>query len=372
MKSHRLIYIDNLRIFLISLVVLHHLAITYGAPGSWYYNEGQAGTPAAILLSMFVASNQSFFMGLLFFISAYFANVSFENKKSFLPARIKRLGIPLLLYFFFLSPLTIYLGVRFHRNVDISFFEFIKNSQGFGFGPMWFVEVLLIFAVIYVLFRALIPGFMENRKSQQMPNNLAIILLVSFLGVFSFVARLGFPVGWNLEPFGFQLGFFPQYIAMLLLGVLAHQRGWLASLTFKRSIGWFVFAQAMIFIVFPVIFGIGGAAKGNIEPFMGGMYYQSFLYSIWEQFTGISLMIGVLGIFQHKFSGQKKLIAQLSSCSFAVYVFHPPIVVGIALSVKMISLPLLLKFVVLAIPVLASCFIFACLIRKLPLARKIF
>ena len=37
----RLLYIDNIRIVLISLIVLLHLAITYGAPGDWYFHEVQ-------------------------------------------------------------------------------------------------------------------------------------------------------------------------------------------------------------------------------------------------------------------------------------------------------------------------------------------
>ena len=35
----RLLFIDNIRIFLVSLVILTHLAITYGAVGYWYYKE---------------------------------------------------------------------------------------------------------------------------------------------------------------------------------------------------------------------------------------------------------------------------------------------------------------------------------------------
>ena len=39
LKRSRLLYIDNLRIVLTALVVLHHLAIQYGAPGITYYVE---------------------------------------------------------------------------------------------------------------------------------------------------------------------------------------------------------------------------------------------------------------------------------------------------------------------------------------------
>src|ERR1700730_8163280 len=38
-KSPRLFFMDNLRVFLTILVIMHHLAITYGAAGSWYYYD---------------------------------------------------------------------------------------------------------------------------------------------------------------------------------------------------------------------------------------------------------------------------------------------------------------------------------------------
>ena len=102
MKTNRIFYIDNLRIFLISLVVLLHLNITYGAPGSWYYNESEAGMPEIILQSMFNAANQAFFMGMFFFISTFFTAASLKRKTTgrFVKDRIVRLGIPLLVFYF--------------------------------------------------------------------------------------------------------------------------------------------------------------------------------------------------------------------------------------------------------------------------------
>ena len=35
----RLLYIDNLRILLTILVIMHHFAIGYGGPGGFYYSE---------------------------------------------------------------------------------------------------------------------------------------------------------------------------------------------------------------------------------------------------------------------------------------------------------------------------------------------
>ena len=37
MKGGKIFYIDNIKVILTVLVVLHHSAITYGAPGSWYF-----------------------------------------------------------------------------------------------------------------------------------------------------------------------------------------------------------------------------------------------------------------------------------------------------------------------------------------------
>ena len=39
MEKQRLLYVDNLRILLITMVIGVHLSITYGGGGSWSYKE---------------------------------------------------------------------------------------------------------------------------------------------------------------------------------------------------------------------------------------------------------------------------------------------------------------------------------------------
>ncbi|MFC1957416.1 acyltransferase family protein, partial [Chloroflexota bacterium] len=107
--TSRLLFIDNLRIALIILVVLHHLAITYGAVTPFYYAEPPINDPLAYMVFLvFALINQSWFMGAFFLFSGYFTPESFDRKGlgSFLKDRLLRLGIPLVIFYFVLSPIS--------------------------------------------------------------------------------------------------------------------------------------------------------------------------------------------------------------------------------------------------------------------------
>ena len=96
----RLLFVDNIRVFLTILVVLHHLMIIYSGNGSWIYNENREDEVTEALGAWFCSVNQAYFMGLFLLISAYFVPGSYDRKGAgrFLKDRLIRLGIPLLLY----------------------------------------------------------------------------------------------------------------------------------------------------------------------------------------------------------------------------------------------------------------------------------
>lgn len=149
----RLFFADHLRVALTILVVLHHLAVIYGANAAFYYVEppGPNDRLAFLLLLVFVLINQAYFMGFFFLLSGYFTPGSFERKGSgaFLKDRLLRLGIPLLVFLFVFSPISF-----------IGFFQMPVALRGFstpfiwqmypmtiGVGPLWFVEMLLVFDI---------------------------------------------------------------------------------------------------------------------------------------------------------------------------------------------------------------------------------
>ncbi len=111
LAGSRLFFVDNLRVFLTILVLLFHLAITYGAEGSWFYRERPTTELAGILLTVFIILNQFYFMGLFFLVSGYFVPAAFDRKGGarFFKDRLIRLGIPLVVYGLLVSPIPEYI-----------------------------------------------------------------------------------------------------------------------------------------------------------------------------------------------------------------------------------------------------------------------
>ncbi|MCB0168645.1 MAG: acyltransferase, partial [Anaerolineae bacterium] len=63
-QRSRLFFVDHLRVALVILVVLHHLAVVYGGIPAYYYYEPPLNDPLAeLILLVFVLINQAWFMG---------------------------------------------------------------------------------------------------------------------------------------------------------------------------------------------------------------------------------------------------------------------------------------------------------------------
>jgi len=369
----RLLYIDNLRILLTILVILLHLSIGYGAPGDWYYNEdGQIGTVSSIVMTLFVALNQAFFMGFFFMLSSYFSPGSLERKgaKLFLMDRLKRLGIPMLFYAFVLNPLLEYALAVFY-GFDGSFWQALSEGylRSISVGPTWFVEALLLFAILHVLWHSVNPS-MPARAESKAPGNGAIMLFAMGLGLITFVVRIWLPVGWWLEPLHFQLAHFPQYIALYIMGIVAYQRNWFGELTNVQGRTWLWVTVGLI-ILFPVIFVAGGALQGNLDPFIGGLHWQSLAYSIWEEVMCMAVVVTLLVWYRNRFNDQGKIGRAMSSAAYATYIVHAPIITLLALALSGIKLDLTLKFVLVAPAAVAVSFLAGYLVKKLPVARDI-
>ncbi|HUL38872.1 MAG TPA: acyltransferase [Methanomassiliicoccales archaeon] len=373
----RLHFADNLRTFAIILVILVHIAITYGASGLWYYKEGQLTGPEYYAFLAFTCFCQAFFMGLLFLMAGYFTPGSYDRKGplQFTLDRLLRLWLPVGIFVFLIDPFIQYAlisagvlpsptGMPMTMGTFLGLF--INPLNGLGFGPLWFIEALFYFTLIYVVWRLTVkrPGQVHT-----IPSNSTIALFAISLGVVSFLIRIWFPIGYVLNPFGFQLPFFPQYVAFFIVGIIAFRGNWLLTMPARTGTFWFRVAIVLA-IVFLAILSFA-AVTGTAYLFFGGFNWQTAFYSLWEQAFGVSISIGLIIRFRERFNSQTRFTKALSENSYAAYILQAPIIVGLTLALAGIEMPLVLKFVIVAPIGVALCFGIGYLVRKIPKVDRV-
>jgi glucan biosynthesis protein C len=373
----RLFFVDNLRTFAIILVFLVHIAITYGASGLWYYKEGQLNGSQFYVFLTFTCLCQAFFMGLLFLLAGYFTPVSYDRKGpgQFTLDRLTRLWLPVGVFIFLIDPFIQYAlisagvlpsptGLPMTTQAFLGLFT--NPLNGLGFGPLWFIETLFYFTLIYVIWRLI---FKNPSKTRSIPNNLIIALFAISLGAVSFLVRIWLPVGYVLNPFGFQLPFFPQYIAFFIVGVIAFRGNWLMTMPAKTGMLWLRLALILI-VVFLALLSFA-AVTGTVDMFFGGFNWQTAFYAFWEQAFAVSISLGLIFWFREKLNFQNRFTKMLSDNSYAAYILQAPVLVGLALGLAIIKMPLAIKFLAVAPIGVALCFVTAYLVRKIPKVNQV-
>jgi surface polysaccharide O-acyltransferase-like enzyme len=388
-KRPRLLYVDNLRTLLIIMVILWHMAVTYGAPGFWPYRESRADELTALVFTLFSAINGPYVLGFFFMIAGYFTPAAYDRKGpgEFIKARMIRLGIPLLIYVFLIDPL-IYYAIRVSEwGVTGSFRTFWRlwrahigsyRQHGPGVGPMWFVELMLIFIVAYGLgrlFVSLVAGSSrdaDRSPSIRMPGNTTVGVFALFLGLIIFVMRIWLPIDSYFEPLGLPLAYVPQYIVLFFVGVIAYRGDWFQRTSVAAAKLWLRIVLVLILVLFPILFALSGALEGNTDAVAGGLTWQSFAFSTWEEFICVGFIIILLVWFRERFNRQGALAKAMSDSTFAVYFIHAPVLVFLALGLRTLSLHPLLKWVLVSPVAIVLCFLIAYFLRKLPLLRRVF
>lgn len=340
----RLYFVDNLRTWMVILVVLQHLAELYNT------------------LYLFMMLNQAYFMGLLFLFSGYFTPGSFERKGpgSFLKDRLLRLGIPTLVYVFILSPIASW-GYQMTKSSA-------KNAAAihFGLGPMWFAVMLLVFDLGYAAWRMIVKNrrWRPTLENHQRLTLRAVVLFTLALTAASYLLRIVIPYGMSILGFP-SLDYMTQYLSFFLIGMVAFKRGWLRWIPGSLGQLGFVFAVLATLILFPMaLIGFGSAWIGHGS-------WQSAVFALWDSIFAVGMSLAFITFFRRFVSGGKKFGRFLSQHSFTVYIIHAPIIVFLMLALSGLQMQPQLKFCLVAVIGLPLCFGVAYLVRLIPYAKKI-
>ena len=369
-SKQRIYFLDNLKILLAAIVILVHAAQPYGPGGDWPI-PAPSSIPleSVFTIGLFFAVSSAFFMGLFFFISAYFMPGSFERKgvRRFLQDRFLRLGIPLLVlcltvlpgiaYLFYTPPSTSFTDFYLHGTVFTT-----GDLRTFSFGYLWFVVVLLLFALLYAFWRRSgIP-----LPSIPFPLQSTLLIAAVVLGLGSFFVRIWSPLNEWILFHSIEPAHLPQYLILFGAGILAFRNRWLDALPPSLDRPWRGIIIAGIFLLLPLylLFGDGLTA--------GGFTLASFLYSMWEAFVGIGMCIVLIVLFQKRWNASGPVRKVLAENVFAVYLIHLPIVLALQGLLIPLEVPALGKFFLVGAAAIPLCFLISeYLVRKIPYAGRV-
>src|SRR5208282_3637113 len=263
--------IDALRASLTLLVVFHHAAIAYGGMGSWFYKEIEpSSAPSSLILTLFVAYNQAFFMGLFFLIAGSLT----------------------------LGPITVALAETANGHAFLATLGWLASHRAIIPGPMWFVEALLIFSAAYVALRAAV-GPERLEKARPFPSNTVLAMSVMGTGAAAFLLRFRWPVG--AEFLALQFGFFASYVVLFLAGCIGAKGHWLKNVPANPLITW---RRVSLYAAlgFPVGLVVAAHASNAAQASSsGGWSVAAAFYAFWEPLFAWGVILSLLVFFQRRF-----------------------------------------------------------------------
>lgn len=387
--TSRLWFLDNLKVFLTVLVIFHHTGQAYGPTGGFWYYLNPERWP---YLGSFFWTNASFFMGLFFFISAYFMPGSFERNGAgkFVKDRLVRFGIPLLLFLVVVNPVMMYISYHDFRGGALPLLQYVKEIyfgmgpkpvgwKGFwpdlNFGHTWFVEHLLVYALVYAGWRAIwkrsdgsagAPGTHATSASAlsaaTAPSDLTILGYALALTAVSLIVRTWYPIDKWIGFLGFiqlEVAHLPQYLSLFILGTVAYRRDWVRTMPKTRGYRWL---------------GIGLAAV--IVGWVAGVFARSgvnvgYTFPIAESFVAVGLTVGLCTLFRERWNSASPFALVLHGDAFAAYLIHFPIVVASQYLVGLLPVGPVLRFLLAGLLATVGAFGGAHLLRKFPGAKAV-
>jgi len=350
-RGNRIYWLDNLRTFMIFLVVLIHAGIVYesSSAGAFFWIVDDPSTSSVIeiinrIMDIFVMSS-------IFFVSGYFAPLSLKNKNSwtFIKSKFRRLMIPWILAVITLMPLYKIIFL-YSRNISqegwTTYFHW--NNGIFSQNWLWFLPVLFLFDILYLFFfKIRIDLSKINLKRFVWSGFLIGFIYLVCMDIFN-------GQGWTKTILiDFQNERLGVYFMVFLIGSFCYKSGAFASEPTSKKL----YIITLCTVWMPVIL-YNFFFK---YPFTVQNKYI-FSESIDILILHLSFMLSLLGLlylfintFRFYLNKSGKIIKELNKNSYGVYIIHVIVLGGIALIMLNTIIPSLLKYLILTVSTFAVC-----------------
>jgi hypothetical protein len=340
----------------------------YGADGGWYLRYKPSGLLSGVLLTVFCAVNQAFFMGMFFLLAGYFTPGSFRHKgaKRFLLDRLVRLGLPTLVFGILIGPFSIAIADATADTTPLELVWRLIRGGTFNLGPLWFTYALLVFSAAYAALKSMLPRFSWQLRPHHLRHPAILGTLLAW-GAGAFLLRLWVPTGQEFALL--QIGYFSSYIILFIVGCAAAEHRLLEQVGEKVAWPWLV-ASALTIPSLLVYAALAGAFRGVPFELHGGWTWPVLFYAFWEPFVACGVILTLL--WKCRVSRQPWAFwHRLAPLSYAAFIVHTPVVVAFGISLRFWQQHSLPMFALVGTFSLAVSFGLAAVLVRLPGARRI-
>ncbi len=353
----RIYFLDNLRTFLILMVVILHSGLVYESvlTNSWIVSDPVKDNNIGLIrlyLDLFI-------MFSIFFISGYFlpSSVKKQSAFSYLKSKFERIMLPWLIAVVTLIPaykfIFLYSRGLPQEEWDSYFHIFERAGTDLSFyanNPvqnwLWFLPVLFTFQVIYL-------GLYKIKVLEvKMPVKIAVLLTFVLGTAYGVTISTSGLTGWyHSAIFHFQNERLGIYFLSFLLGTLCNSHR-----IFERKLSKKVFIVSNV--VLTIALGVYTAVALNtffniIDPQREYYFISAFADRILYYASGMASMLSLLHVLVYSFKKSLNkttpFLSELSRNSYSVYIVHVVVLGVIALAMMNIQLPGMLKFLILSI-----------------------
>lgn len=349
LNSDRIHGLDVLRAMAMILGIFLHGAIAYKKGyhyGYWVFDKENS----SYFFDWLYLWINSFRMQLFFLLAGFFARLLINKIgiKEFCRNRLKRVGLPLLISYFTILPLTLapYLYVQFLETGDpwkelADFFSgFFTLRSHSGFMHLWFLQHLLLFYfltfMLFMFFGLRKPKITFWNGNITTTDFVLITVLITVSVSQLFNASL--PFIWT----GFIIPI-PQvlyYASFFALGwILENNRSLLISFQNKYKI--FLILGSLLSIVVLYLLNTNDSAT----RFSTYNIALKLLFAV----QTVLLIVGFLGLFTSIFKKQNPFWRYIADAAYWVYLIHLPLVLTTQLVLVNSSVPGILRFLIVIV-----------------------
>jgi len=357
-SKQRLYFFDNLKAFIILLMVVFHIGMGYTTWDLkwWTVNDIQKNK----FFDFFILETDVYIMPIMFMIAGYFAPMVLGKKgiTIFWQDKWKRIVLPWIGGVLFIAPLIAYSSFFSRMDTPPDYVSFWKTGffgPYYQQGPYWFLGILTLFFLVVTIAYLLNPTYFKKSPQKTIPS-------IWFFPVFAMLTTACFFSGnlyfWNDAWVNVKYIFMIQPVRLLLhlcyfgLGVYAWKHSWFTHGGYNpRLLPWGITAVIMLFVF------LAYRVTFTLMPDLPILFKAG--HALTHATFSLTATFALIAVFQHFFDSNAYLWRRLAANSYTIYFIHQCVVIPIGCIVQKLDINIWLKYSSVSIVTIVLCFLLA-------------